>query len=710
MPLPQPVVQLSVDDPRADKPTTTPGCGLVFQPTARTRAHSYPWDLLDVEYLDRFKGFAPMGRATRTDMTLAEWTSELGWWDDKSRPALSPRTTFLHCYASSVQSDRNLLGRITSKADWHPHLYVWLYRYVPHPDCTLATTDVSVKLLGDGVKPAWRVVIPGEGAQDTRPYLLRQAASGLPATRVSYYDGWEGAGAADSQWHLYGIWIELTLNTWQIVITVDGKPQEQPWYYTPAGTDISDTTPLCGAGQVQVQTQGQQIMFAAAPILYPKASMVRTRYYFEVPAGFGDVDGGTCDPTCKAVIIKPSGTSAEATVTTQGTTGNGLVPIITFVNDAHHRAVCGVIGVRVPPVLGTAVTSAWTSTGQNNLAGSIRYRRRSTWKGNECSFELRDPTAALTWKGNNVVQLKAAMQTEAGVTPTLASLFRGYAQDVTRTKDGRKPMGVSVTAADFAAVRMPRKTMAYTRAYGGFAFADALVEIGEHCGFAAANITNTVSALAYLPINQVPGQPAYSWGENDTPDKALDVICKAVGAVWGIAADGKLFAAPVATYSSGDEVYTLDSDTTDTDDYIAEWRHQRSLEDFANSVLTYTGEDGQRQIGWALSSGTITDPNDRAFVGDYWWTVEQQERSWATAQTLAAATLLRKARFAETLHWKPCTPHPEVIPGTYIKAQLETSQVTANGIFLVVEDAGELLLGIGNSTAWQQEFAMVRVA
>jgi hypothetical protein len=461
------------------------------------------------------------------------------------------------------------------------------------------------------------------------------------------------------------------------------------------------------------------ILAAVAPILYPTSSMVQyepldpnapagtsLRRYYEIDARMGSVV--TTPPTGVGVMIKPAGSTGEVTAEVGGT--NGIIPTISFQNSKYTRPVCGAIGIRMAPVAGAVTSSPWVNTGNSTLAGSIRYRRRSTWKGSEVWFSLRDATGALAWKGNNAVKLQAALQTQSAVEPTLVTLFTGFITAPEREKEGHRDLVVGCEAQDFVGARMPYHRMAYTRAYGGFKFTDAFQEIGEHVGFTASSIVVTGFADTVLPVHQVPGEPAFSWDKGDAPDLALDTLCKAVGAVWGIDASGNLFAKAIPTYTAGSYVYTIDSDTATASEACLHIRHKRDIEQFANSVLTVTGEEGWQQYGWALNTDSITNASAANFVGDYVWLVEEMQKAWWTATQIAAATLVKHLQFADTLFWQPVQAQPGIKPGDYVRAQIETAQITTNAIYLVVEEAGEFTLPAGNAQAWKQQFSMVRVA
>ncbi len=696
-----PCATVTVDEPRHLGALTKFGwCGdIIPQPPGLPYAL---YQYADTEYLPELKAIAPAGRVAREDMLFANWQILSGQWDDKARPATAPRTRFLHAYGGAAGA----VSKVQSVASYTPNWCGWFYRYVP-PSSTAASAvcDFSVKMLGDG-SPEWRIVIPTRNEGNKFPRLLRAAASGLPAYEMSRCDV-DTTSSQDAGWQEYVIWCEQVLNSWIIVIRANGNVTR--WHYTYPGTDVADTTvSLCGDGPLQVQSQGQQLMFAVAPITYPWFSEAFLRTYYAIHADLADLTDVDQQPTGQGVIIAPTGSKAYVTV---DTSGNSLAPRITFLNSATTRALCGVVSVIVPPKFDpVSHDDAWTTAANSAVSfregDTITYLRRSSWRGNEFTLPLRDPTGAFDWKGNEVATLSLGYQTTADA-PTLAAWVTGYVEGLERDRNSPVDMNLPLSVRDFFGSRMKHKSMIYMPSFCRMTFADAFDIIARRIGFSAVqtDLDGTLGAMV-LPGPQVLGEQSLYWGAEANPEEALDTLAQCVGGFIGIDASGKLFAKPLATYSSAD--YTLDSDTTTAGDYVRHILYQRDLEDLANNCFVITGSDGYRQVGWARDSASEATASAGDFIGDQFVSVEVLENTFASAATLATRSLATRSRFSEVIQWTPVQAKTALAPGKFVKVQIENMQIATDSIYYITEERGTIMPTLRDAGGWQQEFTMVR--
>ena len=707
-----PIVLITVDDARALGRVASPPWGgdFLFEPPAD--GQNWPWVFNGAEYLPSLKAAAPRGYALRQDHSLLSWTVNSGLWDDKAQPSGDPRTTYLHMYEGTP----NAVGQITSTAKFPPRWCAWVYRYVA-PEGTTKDCDFSIKMLGAGA--SWAIYIPTQSADYKNPYLTFDGSGKEVVVSTMPCDT---TGGTDSGWQSYVVWCELTLNQWIIGLAINGTPQEQAWVFAPPGVDIASTTPLCADGRLQVTTRGQQIMAAVAPITYPKVSSVEWRDPFALDTRFGDVRRGTQPLTGDALVIKPTGAKASATVRTNAQ--NQIQPKVTFYTPTHGpRAVAGFASVILPAVIEEPTHfagGAWESTG-NLLTGSVSYTLYCTWKGNELRASLLDRGGALDWKGNNVVTLDVGLQTVGGTTPTLTRLLTAYLRGPARRRGGDSPMGVAysdgstdalplatdIEAADYVGSRMKRKTMAFSRCFAGLLFADAIAEIGNRLGFASDRIVCTDAAGVYLPTPQDIGKPLLAFGENDLAEAALDQVCAAVGRVWGIDPQGNLFARLPDVYS-GTPDFTLDASSTEEGKLLEHFSSVRDMSNFANNVFMVAGPEGQKRIVWAQNAASESDPTRADFIGDNFQETITFNADSDTGDS-AAAALLKVMRFQDALTFKPI--HPQAIaPGMFGTARIANSQIAYDSVWYVTEERGQIDIDEPNELGWAQEFDMVRVS
>lgn len=714
-----PVVKLTLDKPNTYGRAYPPGWAgdFLFSPPGQ----SCPWQMCGCEYLPSLKSIAPRGYPERRHMSLSgtllptetgdppytAWDVEAGLWDDRAVPDCHPRTRWLHMYSGAA----NVVGRVVSTQTFAPRLCVWIARHQPTLGTTLPSCDVSVKLkgLGQGY-PSWRVVIPTRSEKTKGPYLNFDAISSGQAKEVSRFDQDSTAGL-EGGWQVYILCMELTLNQWIMSLSIDGTPAPEPWVYTVPGTDVGnphlhdgagDPTPICGTGYVEVQTQGQQVYVAMAPFAYPLFAEAYLSSYFPLNSDLGDVTRSSSPIVAEAVIAAPTGTDAYVEVDKDG---NSIAPRVSLGStDNTTRPVCGVVGVSLPALIVDVDSDPWVSTAKKQLTGNITLVRRSTCRGNTLSATLRDPTAALTWKGNEVCIFEAEWQT-TGAAPTLRKLFTGYVTGPSRRQDGGDPLEVSIEAADFVGSRMAKKKMVFTRSFGGMLFTDALNEIGNRLGFSADRILCTDAAGVYLQTPQVIGEQALYWGADDSPEEALDAICKEVSRQWGIDKDGCLFARTAPVYST--PTLVLDAADLEPEEYILAYEAQRNIEEFANNVYIITGGEGRRSIGWARTVGSETTDTDAAYVGDNLQYVETLESSYANAQTLATLTLGKRSTFQLQLTWR--TFGGTLDPGNWVQVTNFGAQVPDDAVFLVVEARDEFELNAPTLAGWQTTYQMVRI-
>jgi len=730
MALPRPVVLTTVDDPRA--------LGRIDD-----QAHGWGGDFLSdipdwqhagTQPIPSLKAIGPRGYLDPQNMVLGtgagQWTitqektGDSTSWNDDAMPGRWPRITYLHMYDGTA----NAMGQVTSNSNFAPRWCACIYRYLPRSDTTLPTCDFSIKMHGLGTGyPSWRIVVPTQGETAKYPYLIFDAFSTGQGKRVSYFDG-DLTSGVDSAFQRWIIWCELTQNQWIIALSVNGNGINT-WTYTPPGTDVANPhlhdaatneTAICGDGKITVRTQGQQIMAAVMPIYYPLFSEAYLKTAFPLAAALGDVDRATDPPFTSAICLQPTGTLVDVTCDVDGAT-NAVSPRLQFGYDSSYtagantkRAIVGVTSVVMDAVIeaATHAPSPWVSTGKTAL-GPITYTRRSTWKGNSMTAAFRDAAAAATWKGNEVVTLEAGYQTVAGTSPTLRKLLTAYLKAPKRERDSggglRGELKAVIEASDFAGSRMERRTCAFWPSLGSFDFNTAVHLVGNRLGFLDANIvcSDAVGTLT-LPYNQIIGDPALAYGATDRPADVLDAICKIMGRVWGINASGQLFTSAPPAYG-GTPDFVLDSDTTTEADIIRYFESERDMAEFANSVYSITGPEGFRQFGWAQDTASQDTDTADDFVGDPLQFAEIIEKAWAAAATLATATLARRATFSHQLLWRPIKAQA-LDPGMFVKAQLDTSDVPTDSVFLLVEEVGEFDPLPGNQFGWKQTWKGVRVA
>lgn len=696
-----PVAKVTINDPRHLGAVLKMGWAGDFPfATAETAAAGRPplWQYLGCREIPEQRAIISDMYPLWADMTLADWQVQAGDWDDRARPSTNPRVRFLHAYSGAVGST----SRVVSTKKFGPNWCAKIYRHVPPAGTGAdAACDFSIKMAADS-GPTWRIVIPTQNRSNKYPRLMRSASYGLPAYEWSRLD-LDTCSGEQTSWQEYVIWCEQYLCCWEIVVAVNGTATR--WFYRPPGGDIADATAsLCGTGPIEIQSHGQQLMVALAPLEAQRWSQAYLRVPLAVDTGLADLTDADQAPQRQYVAVTPTGTDAIMDIDIAAPT---IAPRITLISNGTARPLVGCTSVIVPPKFDSVTyDSEWTSTGVLFGQGdSIEYIRRSSRRGSEFSLTLHDAEGTLTPAANGVCTLAAAYQT-TGEAPTLMDLVTGYLVGTERDRTSQVDMQLPLRIVDFFGSRMPRKRMIYMPSFARMAVGDALTIIGNRLGFPTTQIDAGAFAPTVLPGPQVLGELAMFWGAEASPEEALDEIARCAGAIIGIDGSGKLTMTSQPVYGSAD--YTLDSDTTTPGEIVRHIRYSQELDRFVNNMFVFTGSEGWRQTGWARDAASEATSSADDFIGDQFIECESFERTYYSAATLATNLLAYRGRFAEVIEWQPLQAHVDLAPGKFVKAQIEQMQITADSIWYITEERGTIIPTLKDAGGWQQRFTMVR--
>ncbi len=709
-----PIATVTVDEPTALSLLNAPGWSGDFR-FVEDDFKGDVWELGGIggtggraEYIPSMEAIGPQGQVERVDMNLADWTVNAGSWVDTARPAMNPRTQFLWAYDGTPDT----AAAVESKDDWRPQWCAWVGRYAP-PEGTTQPCWFAFEMLGDGVNPAWALVVPTWDPDGrTWPYLMRDD---VPYGAGSYYTYQDYAAMVshlevdtvlDTAWAEYIIWCELTLNQWIIRMTVNGSPISEPWVYQVPDYSIidPDSTP-CGEGKLRICSQGQQLMAAVAPITYPTYSYARPRQYSVLAEGFGD-------PSHILAEALWQGATGTTVVVSADVSGQNVRPLVEFGNPVGSRAVCGLVSMVLPADLGSASINPWTSTGTNQLMDGVQYTRRITWRGNSMNFTVRDPDGALDWKGNNVVTLDLGWQESAegygypyAYDPTMRRVFTGYITDIKRRKTGTEDLVLEITAEDYWGARMPHKSMVYMASFGGQLFAEAFADVANRLGFREDQIDCVDAENVRLSTAEIIGRQTFAFAAEDNPGDALDAFCKERGWRCGIDAEGNIFAAMPYAYS-GTPDFILDQDTVTEADVVTDLSAGLDLSEFANSVVAYVGPEEQRSEKWLADEDSWQLSSTDDYIGDLWWRIEKRERGLGQtmADAVAAAVLAKVSTFRQVITWE--TEGRDLSPGQFVQVQVDVPGVETDSVYMITEEQGFVRF---DDLEWSQTFTMVRV-
>ena len=702
--------KLIIDNPNADGQVITWGIGrdweaaeekAMFRGLSADLAGQYGWLYNgQFEYLEKLKAIAPIGRATFTDMALADWTPTQGAWAESSK-AGALRTTHLHFYDTRPGLVAlNEYGILTSKDDYLPNLALSVWRF-PASNEETDPCVFEVHFLGAGTGPVYALSFPASGpggayyserfgqagAQYTSPALIGR----LPGQSTwTVIDEWKGGGAPQqahglaAKAYFQGMRIEYA-DGW-LLVRVFGT--NETWAYSGAWRDSSGNLHdfSLGPGKIEIRVAGHTAMFALTQLAYPSAAvLLPSAYFFTVPP---------VNPVPSYSVIGSAPLETAIGVTADEF-GNGTRPGVLFTSSGGMRAVLYNVQEYREATVGNAQSNPLTTVGNPALQlVSIRGELTSAWRGATLDAELK---AA---QGETLPELKTNDKVEAAVSldggTTWVRQFVGYNVPLEKYLETEQVGRVraKLHAASWDEARGRKKVLLWNCSFEGWAVdaafryllnragvPDSLIDV--HADVSVAKM----GAYYYLPVGNPKGERLLQFRQDESLVSALDQIAKLRGLEWGADQDGKCFLRPPLVHTPGYADFTISDESASSGDFRS-FRRVRSGDDYFNCLLVLAGEGFNMAARLWQDAASITEPTYRDYVGDDWWRVEMQPEG-DNVQQIAARLWQGRTEGADLIYWKT-SQNPELLPDMYLKVQVSGMDIPSNSIYRITRKAWQV--------------------
>jgi len=162
----------------------------------------------------------------------------------------------------------------------------------------------------------------------------------------------------------------------------------------------------------------------------------------------------------------------------------------------------------------------------------------------------------------------------------------------------------------------------------------------------------------------------------------LDTLAQAAGLEWGQKTDGKIFLRNPVTHTSGAYDYTLDDDTTSTDDVVDAVRGSLTYGEFCNLLTVVSGEGAAAKAKVLRDLDSIMTPGALRFIGDLW----QRFRfvpDGTDLDTIASNLWEDLGRWCYLVEWT-MQDHPEIMPDHFVRLQVSGIGAVTNSIVRVL--------------------------
>ena len=702
------VCNLMLDNPHADGRIEKWGIGRDWPAASHELLHPHCPPALGgpsswisdgrVEYIAPLQAIAPIGYHSRVSMSLDDWDIRSGQWRETSE-AGSFRGAFLQF--ADGRPRRYAVGAhgwLRSKGDWPLNLMLLTRRYTASQDETEPPVFM-IGFAGDGVCPQYALVLPGlamggvcwqqlagrDNALLACPSLLGRPAGETvwsPITDFLYGGAPQAVSGVAETYHVDAVRIECTDGA----LLINFSSTSRTWSYRGKWLSRGRTQVdfQMAPGPVEVLVMGHTAAFSLLPLVYPDEAVLDAADWFGPPGVF------TQTPSYRWIGSRPPGTSLS--VSAHPASHDGMAkPRVRFSSSGVARPVLYTIQEYRPAQIGSGESAPVHSQGNDafrvrEASGTLTDRRRGATM--RASIEAKTGSELVELKPNGKVSAAVGLEDEAGIA-IMHRQFTGYLAPA--EYDIRSPGRVraEIEAADGIDTRLVHKRMLLKPSFAGWPVDEAFHYILNCSGIPDALMSTQADLAArlgvyyHLPLSATSAEPVLKF----TPDigviEALDTICRVRALEWGVNEDGVYFLRQPVVYEPGAEVWTLDADATADDDFVYSLQAAGSLDEFVNIVFVLTGSTWSARASWLWDSASVLDPTDSAYIGDDWWHVEVLPD--ADHPELIARHLWDRRQTLRRMLFFSNATRPDLMPGAFIKVQVEGIGVPAGSIFRIVK-------------------------
>jgi hypothetical protein len=189
--------------------------------------------------------------------------------------------------------------------------------------------------------------------------------------------------------------------------------------------------------------------------------------------------------------------------------------------------------------------------------------------------------------------------------------------------------------------------------------------------------------LYYLPTSTRRGKRKVCYGPSVRVPSALDEGCKLRDLEWGVSALGVCFLRPRTVFAMGHSHWVV-SEAGTAHNMIFDFRHTRSVGDFANLLQVMVGEGVSAAARIMVDDASWSSPSSARFIGDLWTRYE----SYPSGDDLdsIANRLWDEVVYMDSLVSWTEYDRPSIMPGDEAAVTVDASMnITPGSIYRIAD-------------------------
>lgn len=647
---------------------------------------TYGWELgTAFEYIKGLGAMAPIGKFTPADMALTDWDILKGSWK-LSASSANLQHKWLHYYDGRAgRYAADAWGQVRTKTDRWPNLHFDVWRMGSAPGET-DRAMFAVHFRGAGADYA--LCFPGAGPDDSywtaltgaaaghlmHPVLLGRADEDAYWTILDQIDGSSlpnfralgGAAALQS----------VRVEAGERVLTVGLAGEKDPWHFAgewQSGGSGARHEFVIVAGKVEVRVLGHTAMFAMHPITYAASGTLKPGWWL-----FRS-DVAPASPSYSySVADTPTGTSLTVTEETAGYASRPNAAFAT--TDTTRRALLYCVHEYRASTFVAGTSDPHDTTSDNTrrlvaVSGSIG----EGWRGSRCNL------AVVSKPGDTIATVDANSKITVSVTGDAGAhwwtQFAGRVAPPALSRPERVLASrYELAAEDLIGASLAHKHIGWSCSFEGWPIAEAFVAALNLGGIPSA-LTTTTGVTGTYPKGSGAARKLAFRPDTSLP-QVLDTLAQAAGLEWGQKTDGTIFLRNPIVHTAGAYDYTLDDDTTSTDDVVDAVRGTMNFGEFCNVLTVIAGEGAAAKAKVLRDLGSVLTPGATRFIGDLWQRF-QFVPDGTDLNTIAGNLWDDLGRWCYVVEWT-MQDHPEIMPDHFVRLQVSGLGVATNAIVRVL--------------------------
>jgi len=622
----------------ADEPRNT----LALDQRTPDVAGTYGWWYSGLfEHITKLNCIAPIMTYTAAPLELGsgagEWTVNKGLWRESAASGVLgiAGAGLLEYYDGRPgRYAANAWGQITSVDEMAPNLQVYCWRMQGSPQETEAAA-VEFVLEGAVAGEFYCLGFPSNGdagimgaatgrtGWQSHPYLMGWRSGDTEWTMIDNLS--VGAAPGNSGPQRKASLLGLRIEYLDGALLVRTDKHNDPWVF--CGQWIHEGAyvdfALAEAGHVKVNVTGHPALVGVWPLaapatvdLYPRAYYIRSSDPVE-----------SNDPQYKIIGVAPTGTSLAHAVDTNPGDANQKRPKVTFAASDTTKRAClyNVQEYRLATIGGADSDPVTLTNGEETfrtlvISGHVD----RSFKGATVDIDYCCKPGYVL----NEIRPNAKVGVEVGALPeggvnSWHPQFVGYALPPAKGRSEGRSSG-RVSCADMVTARLRKKCMGWHCSYEGWPLDDWFEHILNRAGVPGTLIAvdpdisyAVMGNLYYLPTSTRRGKRKVCYGPSVRVPSALDEGCKLRDLEWGVSALGVCFLRPRTVFAMGHSHWVV-SEAGTAHNMIFDFRHTRSVGDFANLLQVMVGEGVSAAARIMVDDASWSSPSSARFIGDLW--------------------------------------------------------------------------------------------